>query len=81
MTADAIDTAFDLPADRVLLAAVERAYLENVVILGYRQDGREYFASTITDAAVVVWLIERMKLMLLQKEDDDHDDDEDDHHD
>ena len=58
-------TTHDLPAERVLQAALDRG-LTDVVILGYDADGQEYFASSIADGANVVWLMERCKLMLLQ---------------
>jgi hypothetical protein len=56
---------YDLPADQVLSAAVGE--LTGVVILGYDKEGNEYFAANYTDAAEILWLIERMKLVLLDE--------------
>lgn len=57
-------TRLDLPPDRVLDAAIGK--LEGVVIIGYDKDGSEYFASSISDGADVVWLMERAKKKLLE---------------
>lgn len=56
-------TKLDLPADRVLEAAIEK--LDKVVVIGYEKDGDEYFASSIADGAEVLWLLERLKKKLL----------------
>lgn len=53
----------DLPADRVLEAAIEK--LDKVVLIGYDKEGKEYFASSIADGGEVLWLMERMKKALL----------------
>lgn len=57
-------TKLDLAPDRVIdgLADIE---FEGLVVLGYRADGTEYFASTYADGGDVVWLLERCKLRLL----------------
>ena len=57
-------TTLDIPADRVIEATMGK--LKRVVILGYDNDGEEYFASSIADGADVVWLMERMKKKLLE---------------
>lgn len=62
-------TRHDLSADLVLQQAV--GHLQNVVILGYDQEGLEYFASSIADGGTVLWLIERSKLQLLRSVDPD----------
>ena len=56
-------TRLDMPADRVLEAAIGK--LEKVVVLGYDDDGDEYFASSVADGGTVLWLMERLKLKLL----------------
>lgn len=56
-------TRLDLPADRVLTEAVNQ--LDKVVIMGYDNEGKEYFASSIADGGTVLWLMERLKLQLL----------------
>ena len=58
-------TTIDLEPERIIEKARE-AKLTDVVILGYDTDGNEWFASSITDGAEVVWLIERLKLELLR---------------
>lgn len=59
-------TRLDLNPDRVLEAAAE-ANLSSVVILGYDRESEEYFASSISDGADVLWLMERLKLLLLEQ--------------
>lgn len=62
-------TRYDIPAERVLAAAVD-AGLQRVVVMGYDADGQEYFASSIADGGTVLWLAERMKLALLRQGDE-----------
>lgn len=57
-------TRLDLAPDDVLGAAVGE--LSTVVVLGYDKDGKEYFASSVSDGADVLWLLERCKVNLLQ---------------
>jgi len=56
-------TRLDLPVDQVLEQA--KGQLKSVVLLGYDNDGKEYFASSIADGAEVNWLLDRCKLQLL----------------
>ena len=58
-------TRLDIPVERILAAAQE-AGLESVVVIGYCEDGEEYFASSFADGGDVVWLMERAKLKLLR---------------
>lgn len=58
-------TRLDIPAERVIGAAAA-AGLTNVVVLGYDEDGDEYFASSYASGAEVVWLLERCKFKLMQ---------------
>lgn len=58
-------TKLDIPADRVLNAALD-AGLTGVVVLGWDADENEYFASSIADGADVLWLMERLKKQLLE---------------
>jgi hypothetical protein len=53
----------DLPADRILEQAIGK--MEKVVLIGYDNEGAEYFASSIADGGTVLWLMERMKTKLL----------------
>ena len=57
-------TRLDLSPDRVLDAAVGE--LDGVVILGYKKDGSEYFASSYADGGDVLWLLGRLKKQLLE---------------
>jgi hypothetical protein len=59
-------TRLDIPADRVLNAALA-AGLEKVVVLGYSAD-ETYFASSIANGPEVLWLLEKLKLDLLTVE-------------
>lgn len=58
-------TKLDIPAERVLQAALD-AGLTDVVITGYDPDGNEYFASSMADGGDALWLLERAKLELLR---------------
>jgi hypothetical protein len=57
-------TKLDLPAEHVLRQALE-AGLTDVVIVGYTEDGEEYFASSVADGGSTLWMIERCKMALL----------------
>lgn len=58
-------TRLDVPADRILQAALD-AGLTGVVIAGYHPDGSEYFASSYADGGDALWLVERFKKRLLE---------------
>jgi len=58
-------TRLDLPVEQVLEAAKGKG-LAGVVILGYREDGEQYFASTYADGGTVMWLLEMCKKQLLE---------------
>lgn len=60
-------TKLDLPADQVLEQATGRG-LTGVVILGWNDDGSEYFASSIADGGTVLWLMEKLKKKLMEVE-------------
>lgn len=57
-------TKHDLPVERIIEGA-QAADLKCIVVLGYDPEGGEYFASSISDGADVLWLLERLKLKLL----------------
>jgi len=57
-------TSIDLPANQVIEQTLDK--LESVVIIGYDKDGDEYFASSISDGADVMWLLERSKKKLME---------------
>ncbi len=57
-------TLLDLPVDRVLEAA--KGQLQSVVVIGWTEDGEEYFASTDPNGGSVIWLLERFKKALLE---------------
>lgn len=58
------DTRNDIPADRVLEAALE-AGMDSVVVLGYDKEGEEYFATSLGSKPRILWLLERFKQELL----------------
>ena len=62
-------TTLDLNADDVLRETVGK--LKSVVIMGYTEEGVEFFASSIADGPEVNWLIDRMKTKLLAVPDSD----------
>lgn len=57
-------TTLGVPVHRVLRSAL-KADLRDVVVVGYDAEGDEYFASSMSDGAEVVWMLERAKLQLL----------------
>lgn len=61
-------TTLDVPPERILKGALHRK-VKQLVILGYDEDGDEFFASSIADAGSVMWLMERMKKKLLEADD------------
>lgn len=63
-------TRLDLDPGRVLQAAIEDNLTE-VVIVGFDQDGKEYFASSKSDAADVIFHLERAKHRLMRVIDQD----------
>lgn len=68
-------TKLDMPADRILEAA--KGTLDGgVILIGYDNDGDEYFASSIANGPDVLWLLERMKIKLLGIVDELDEDDE-----
>lgn len=60
-------TRLDIPAERVLSTALERD-LESVIILGYDKDGHEYMSSSMSSGPEIIWLLERLKLLLVSGE-------------
>ena len=57
-------TRFDLPVNQVLDGAKDE--LQDVVVRGYCKGGQEeYFATNMSDAKDILWLLERCKKTLL----------------
>ena len=67
-------TPNNIPADRVIKGAFNE--LDEVVIMGWGKDGKEYFASSIASGPEVIWLVERCKKKLLDYPDKDEWDDD-----
>lgn len=59
-----IVTSLDVPPSRVLAGALD-ANLTDVVVMGYTQDGDQFFASSMSDGGTVLWMAEKMKASLL----------------
>lgn len=57
-------TRLDMPPDVILEKA--KAKLEGVIVIGFTNDGDEYFASSYADGATVNWLLDRCKSRLLE---------------
>ena len=57
-------TTLDIPVERIITSA-EEANLESIVVIGWEDDGSFYFASSISDGADVLWLLEKAKKQLL----------------
>lgn len=56
-------TLLDIPADEVLEGC--KGKLAGVVIIGVDEEGEQYFASSISNGAEVLWYLEQLKSMLL----------------
>jgi hypothetical protein len=59
-----MSTTLPLPAGRVLSAAIGQ--VETVVVIGREPDGTLYFASSMSDAAAINWLLELARQRLLR---------------
>jgi hypothetical protein len=55
-----VATCHDIPVDRVLAGAAA-AGLTHIMIVGYTEDGQEYFASSMASGPECLWLLERAK--------------------
>jgi hypothetical protein len=60
-------TYLDLPAERILEMAEQKGLAE-VVVIGFDKDGEYYFASSKSDGANVLWLLELTKKKLFETE-------------
>jgi len=58
-------TRLDLPTERVLDAARGHC-TDGVVIVGFDDDGKLYFASSVADGGTALWLLEQAKKALLE---------------
>jgi hypothetical protein len=58
-------TKLDGSPQRILDAALE-ANLKHVVVVGYDQEGNEYFASSYADGANAAWALQRGCVKLLR---------------
>lgn len=63
------DTNGTIPTQRVL-DGIKDNNLETVIVLGFTNDGEEYFASSVADGGTILWLIERLKKKLLEYPDE-----------
>lgn len=61
-------TKLDLTPDIILENL--KGKMEGFVIMGYTEDGEEYFSSTYADGGTALWLMERCKKALLSHGDD-----------
>lgn len=61
-------TRLDLSPDVLLKEAMGE--LDSCIILGYKKDGSEFFASSVADGGDVVWHLERAKHKLMKVADD-----------
>jgi hypothetical protein len=66
------ETLLDLNPDDILEEA--KGKLEKVMIIGYTEEGDEYFSSSFADGMTAVWLLERFKNFLVNIVDDEDDD-------
>lgn len=56
-------TFLDMPPDIILEGALGK--LESVIVLGYTNDGEEYFAASMADGADALWHLQRAAHKLL----------------
>jgi len=57
-------TRLNIPVQRVLDGVITEN-LEDIVILGKKEDGEYFFASSIPDGGTVLWMMEKLKKQLL----------------
>lgn len=62
-------TRLDIPVERVLKAATDAKLIE-VVIIGFRDDGSEFFSSSLADGGDVLWHLGRATHKLLSQVDE-----------
>lgn len=60
-----VSTRLDIPAERVLTAALD-ADIKTAVVIGWDADGDFYFASSAADGGDVLWLLEMARKQLLE---------------
>lgn len=58
-------TRLDIPVDRVLEEAKGKID-DGVIVLGWDKEGDIYFASSMADNTMTLWLLESAKLALLR---------------
>lgn len=63
-------TRLNTDPNLVLESALSRGLTE-VTIIGYDEDGEEFFSSSQADGGDVLWMIKRAKIKLLRVADDD----------
>jgi hypothetical protein len=56
-------TFLDVPTDVILESAIGK--LKSVIVLGYTNDGEEYFAASMADGADALWHLQRAAHKLL----------------
>lgn len=56
-------TCLDMPPEHILDAAKAQD-LEGVIVMGFRKDGKPYFASSYADGGTVNWLADTLKYKL-----------------
>lgn len=56
-------TTLDIPEDQILEEA--KGKMNGVVLMGWKEDGELYFASSFSDGGSVLWLMEKCKEALL----------------
>lgn len=56
-------TFLDMPPDVILESALGK--LESVIVLGYTNDGEEYFSASMADGADALWHLQRAAHKLL----------------
>ena len=57
-------TRLDMPADKVLDGAKGKD-LENLLVIGWTQDGELYLAASSSDAAMALWTIKHAELSVM----------------
>ena len=61
-----VETTLDLPANRILEAAITEPPLDTVLVIG-KQDGRFYLASSTSKLAEMLLLLRRAELSINQR--------------
>lgn len=60
------DTTVDFPVGRVLDGAKDKD-IKTIVVIGLKEDNSLYFASSVADVTLMLWMCEKLKHALMKE--------------